>query len=159
MSHAIYPKKYLYSTRDNCFVSSNIRMKRTPFETQVFSGIKKTRKENYRGMFCTERVTSGSQTCRVSRTPLCSPIGRIARNFSLYILPSEYLKLSISLYHSYSSRYLRKDDSWSCENDIRIFYCFRSAVGVRIDNAIFKHTISLLEYDFSSRISYYVIVF
>lgn len=98
-------------------------------ETQDFSETKRQKKKIMEGWLCAQEITRGFQTCRISRTPLCSPIGRIVRNFSLYILLSGYLKLSILLYYSH---HLRKDDSSSLENDTQILHCVKSARGVLI---------------------------
>lgn len=165
---AIYPKILIYIAHVTIALLVRHSHEKDPFwcETQDFSEIKKTREENYKGMLCAERVTRGSQTCHISRTLLCSPIGRIARNFSLYILPSEYL-LSISLYHSHyldtSAKMIHRVVKMTHESFIALDPLYRSKnrdATVSPDNTIFKHTISLSEYDFSFRISYlYVIVF
>lgn len=90
-----------YSTHDNRLVSSTFAWKGSIWcKTQDFSGIKKRQRKIMKGCFV-QKESRGISNLSHLENALCSPIGRIARNFSLYILPSKYLKLSILLYCSH----------------------------------------------------------
>lgn len=140
LNRARVQRRRNYRTRDDHLVSSTFAWK-GPIRREIFQEQRKTRKENYGGAFCEPGVAGGSHwTCRSLRTLLCSPIGRIAHDFSPYTFPLGYLKLlSIS---SYRFWYLCENDSsgaWKMTH--LILYGIKSIVDVIqwYNDTIFKH--------------------